>query len=319
VSFAAPLVLLGLLALPIAAVLYCAEQVRQGRAARTFVSAPLMASVAPRRAGWRRHAPYVLLALGLAFVVVAVARPQRSIAKPIKAATVMLVNDASDSMKSTDVAPSRVVAARRAALRFSAALPGTAQVGSIEFSRRLTLLQSPTTNRALIRSALRQIQILGGGTATGEALELALTEIKAAPKIAGKRPPGAIVLISDGASNYGVSPVAAAALAKRDRVKVYTIAIGTPQGTAPFKKHGQVVTEPVPVAPNELARIAAASGGRAYRATSDTTVNRIYTSLAKRLGQRHVERSLLIVAAVIGLALVAGGAALSLLWFGRLA
>jgi Ca-activated chloride channel family protein len=113
--------------------------------------------------------------------------------------------------------------------------------------------------------------------------------------------------------------VTVAAEAKKDKVKIYTIAIGTAHGTAPFKKHGQVVTEPVPVKPNELARTAAASGGGAYRATDDATVNRIYRSLSKQLGQRHVEQSLLILAAAIGLAMLAAGAGLSLLWFGRLA
>jgi Ca-activated chloride channel family protein len=319
VSFATPLVLLGLLALPLALAWYVREQRRQARAAQAFVSAPLVASVAPRRAAWRRHAPYVLLALGLALLIAAAAKPQRSVAKPVRSATVVLANDVSDSMQSTDVKPSRLAAARRAAIEFAGDLPHTAQVGSIEFARHLTLLQSPTTNRALIRSALGQVKAGGGGTATGEALELALSEIKAAPKIDGKRPPGAIVLISDGASNVGPGPVEVASEARKQHVKIYTIAIGTSHGTIPFKRDGKVVTSSVPVNPTELARIASTSGGHAYTAANDATVNAIYTSLAKQLGQRHVEKSLLALAAGLGLALLAGGAALSLFWFGRVA
>lgn len=318
-SFAAPLVLLGLLALPVAAALYVREQRRQRRAAEAFVSAPLTASVAPRRPGWRRHAPYLMLALGLAVLIAAAAQPQRSVAKPIKGATVMLANDVSDSMQSTDVSPSRLAAARQAALEFAHHLPGGVLIGSIEFARHPTLLQSPTTSRSLIRAALAEVQPGGGGTATGEALELALNEIKNAPKLHGKHPPGAIVLISDGASNVGSGPVQVARAARQQHVKIYTISIGTAHGTIPFTRHGETVTTPVPVDPDELAQIASASGGHAYTAANEATVNEIYTGLAKRLGDKQVEQGLLVPAAGIGLALLAAGGALSLLWFARIA
>lgn len=318
-SFAAPLVLLGLLALPLAAAWYVREQRRQRQAVRAFVSAPLTASVAPRRPGWRRHAPYVVLALGLAVLVAAVAKPQRLVAKPVRGATVMLANDVSDSMRSTDINPSRLVAARQAAGEFASRLPAGARIGSIEFARHPTLLQSPTTSRSLIRAALAEVQPGGGGTATGEALELALNAIKQAPKLNGKRPPAAIVLISDGASNVGVGPVQVAREARQQHVKIYTISIGTSQGTIPFKRHGEVVTTPVPVDPTELAQIALASGGHAYTAANAGTVDAIYASLAKQLGHKRVEQSLLVPAAGIGLVLLAAGAALSLLWFARIA
>ena len=144
-SFASPWVLLGLLAIPVLAVAYLGEGRRRALAAQSFVTEPLTPSVAPRRPGWRRHVPYVLLALALAVLIIAAARPQRSIAVPLKRGTVILANDVSNSMTSTDVQPSRLAAAQRAALTFLHGVPRTVQVGAVEFARRPVLLQSPTT------------------------------------------------------------------------------------------------------------------------------------------------------------------------------
>jgi Ca-activated chloride channel family protein len=319
VSFAAPLVLLGLIALPAAAAIYVAEQRRRTRAMSAFVTTALLASVAPRRPGWRRHAPYALLGLGLLALILAAARPQRSVQRPVKGATVMLVNDTSASMTSTDVKPSRLGAAKQAATSFLGHVSPLTEVGSIAFARHVLLLQSPTTDHSLTRSAITGIKPGGGGTAMGNALAQALASIKSAPKINGKRPPGSVILISDGAANTGVNPVSVAAQAKHQKVKVFTISIGTTHGFAEIPHKTGSVRTAVPVNPTELGQIAAASGGHAYRAPDSATLSAIYTGLAKVLGHRRVEQLLTGFFAGAGLVLVALGAGLSLLWFARLA
>lgn len=318
-SFATPLALLGLIALPALAAAYVLEQQRRARVARAFVSDALLRSVAPRRPGWRRHAPYVVLGLGLAVLIVALARPQHSVMKPIPHATVMLANDVSNSMKSTDVSPSRLGAARRAATSFLDAVKPSVEVGSIEFARRPVLLQSPTTDHALTKAAVAQLKPGGGGTAIGEALQLAVSEIRAVPKINGKRPPGAVILISDGASNVGVSPLDVARDARTEHIPVYTISIGTSHGTIQAQQHGQTVTSPVPVDPTELAQIATNSGGHAYRAPDSATVRAIYSQLATELSHKRVNESLIGEFIAAGLLLLAIGVGMSLLWFARLA
>ncbi len=230
----------------------------------------------------------------------------------------MLANDVSNSMKSTDVQPSRLVAAKRAATSFVKGVTSQIQVGSIEFARKPTLLQSPTTDHRQTTAAIAGLKPGGGGTAIGEALELALAAIKSAPKIAGKHAPGAIVLISDGASNVGVSPLSVAQEAKKRHVPVYTVSIGTAHGTIQIERGGHSVTTPVPVDPTELHEIAAESGGHPYRAADSATVHEIYERLAKKLGETHVQRSLTGFAIGIALALIALAGGLSLLWFGRL-
>ena len=315
-SFAAPLVLLGLLVLLALALWFLYEQRARRRASAAFVAAPLIASVAPQRPGVRRIIPPLLMALALAALIVAAARPQVRVTKPVKGATVMLANDVSDSMTSTDVKPSRLGAARKAAISFTEKVTDTIAVGSIEFARRPTLLQSPSTDHALARQAVASLRPGGGGTAIGEAINTALTAIKTGPKVAGKRPPGAIVLLSDGTSNVGVSPASAAAMAKQQKVKIYTIAIGTASGTQQETKDHKTVSTPVPVNPTELRQIAAASGGTFYAAPNRATAAQIYTNLATQLGHRKVEQGLIAEVAGAGLVLLALGGGLSLRWFG---
>lgn len=319
-SFAAPLVLLGLLVLLALLLWFLIDQRARRRAAGTFVSAALVDSVAPNRPGLRRAIPPLLLGLALAALIVAAARPQIRVTRPVKGATVMLANDVSSSMTATDVSPSRLAAAQKAAVSFTRQVSDSIAVGSIEFARRPTLLQSPSTDHALARQAVASLSPGGGGTAIGEAIAVALTAIRHAPKVAGKTPPGAIVLLSDGTSNVGVGPVAEAAVARKAGVKIETIAIGTGHGTITTKtqdRHSS--TEPVPVNPTELQQIAKASGGTFYRAPDQASARAIYTKLATALGHHRVQQGLIAEVAGAGLLLLVLGAGLSLRWFGSLA
>jgi Ca-activated chloride channel family protein len=191
-------------------------------------------------------------------------------------------------------------------------------VGQIEFARRPILLQSPTTDHALTEAAIAQLRPGGGGTAIGDAITTALHVLTTLPEKAGKRPPGAIVLLSDGASNVGTDPLAAARQAKADHIAIYTIAIGTVHGTIPITRKGQTVTTPVPVSPQELGQIASASGGRAYTAADSAKASAVYAHLAIALGHKKVKRELTAGFAGGGLVLLLVGSGLSLLWLGRL-
>ena len=157
-SFASPLALLGLLAIPVLASVYALAQRRRAVAAEAFVTEPLRPSVAPRQPRWRRHVPMVAFVVALAVLIVAAARPERSSAVPVTDAAVMLTNDVSSSMAATDVSPSRLVAAERAAAQFLAKVPSHVRVGLLEFNERPVVLQSPTTDHAVARSALKGLR-----------------------------------------------------------------------------------------------------------------------------------------------------------------
>jgi Ca-activated chloride channel family protein len=319
VTFATPLVLIALVAVPLLIRWYAGEQRRRVRAARAFVTPALTASVAPRRPGWRRHAPMLLFAIAIAALIVAAARPQRSVAVPIDSAGIMLVNDVSDSMRSTDVKPTRLTAAQRAAERFLAGVPSTIMVGSLEFASRPIVLQSPTTDHSLTRAAVEQLRPGGGGTATGDAIVTALRVLTGLPRQNGRRPPGAIVLLSDGGANAGYSPAASARQARLDHIPVYTIALGTPYGTVATKQGSKTINAPVPVSDQQLARIAQLSGGRTYTVADAASASAVYAHLATELGHKHVKREITASFAGGGLALLLLGSVLSLAWFGRLA
>jgi len=116
VSFAAPLFLLALLALPLLAFAYLRGQRRPQYLVRFPGVATLQGLVAATPA-WRRHVPAALLLLSLAALLLALARPERTVAVAVDQARVMLVTDASGSMRAVDVSPDRLRASQGAARR----------------------------------------------------------------------------------------------------------------------------------------------------------------------------------------------------------
>jgi Ca-activated chloride channel homolog len=317
-SFEDPAVLLGLLAIPLLIRWYVGRQRRRAQAASAFVAPHMTESVAPRRPRWRRHVPMLVFALALAVLIVAAARPQRSVAKATTEGAVMLTDDISSSMQATDVAPSRLRAGQRAAERFLSEVPGAVQVGLVEFSYTPTVLQSPTSDHALTKAALARVPRTSGGTAVGEAILTAASELRSLPRVGGKLPPGAIVLISDGASNVGVSPLTVARQAAAWHIRIFTVSVGTASGTIQIKRGSQSVTTPVPVNREQLAEIARLSGGQAFTAANAAGVRAAYDHLAARLGQKQVKEEITASFAGVGLVLLLLGSGLTLLWFGRL-
>jgi Ca-activated chloride channel homolog len=320
VSFAAPLVLLALVAIPVLAALYASHQANRAKAAAAFASPRLGASVAPHRPGWRRHAPMLVFALALAALIVAAAKPQKTVAVPVERASIMLADDISGSMQAKDVAPNRLVAARRAAKQFLAQVPKKVNVGLMAFNQTPRVLLSPTTDRQAANEALDRLAP-SGGTATGLAIQTAMNVLKRVPGELGKRPPSAIVLISDGASTSGVDPVQAAQAARKAKIPVYTVALGTARGTIQVKRsggQGGTQTVRVPPDPASLREIARASGGQSYVAADASKLSAVYQKLGSQLGHKNEKREITAGFAGGALALLLFGAALSLYWFGRL-
>jgi Ca-activated chloride channel family protein len=318
VSFASPLVLLGLLALPLAGLWYRRVQHERRRAAEVFAAPQLLDSVAPQRPGARRHAPMLVFALALAALIVGAARPQKTVAVPVERASIMLVTDVSGSMQSTDISPSRLVAARRAAQRFVDGVPSQVNVGVMAFNQVPRVLQSPTRDRAAIHGALDRLSP-SGGTATGDAVQAAVRVLGTTAGTGSKRAPAAIVLLSDGASTRGVDPIGAARAAGRLHIPVYTVALGTPGGTITVPRPGGgTQTRHVPPDPQSLAQIATASGGRSYTAADANRLSAVYDRLGSQLGRKNERRELTAGFAGGGLVLLLAGAALSLRWLGRL-
>lgn len=318
-SFQAPLVLLALLALPLLVAVYVAEQRRRRRVAEAFAAPSLQPSVAPLRPRWRRHLPVLAMALALAVLVAAAARPQRTVAIPVENAAIVLATDVSGSMTATDVSPNRLVAAKRAARTFLDSVPARVKVGVMAFNSTPSLLLSPTTDRNAGREAIASMTP-SGGTATGEAIATALTVLRTNSTPAARTAPAAIVLLSDGASTSGRDAIEAARAAGNAKVPVYTVALGTAEGTITVpQRGGGTVNRRVPPDPAALARIASVSDAKSFSVQSAEGLSEVYQRLGSQLGHRREKRQITQAFAGGGLLLLMLGGAMSLGWFGRLA
>ena len=164
-SFAAPLLLLCLLAVPAAIAGYLWLDDRRDARAAAWAPAPLLPNMVARPPAWRRHLPVALLLVGLTLLLVGFARPKATITVEKQDATVVLVLDVSGSMAANDSKPTRLAAARAAALRYVDDLPKGYRMSVITFSDHTTLASPPThdLDRVPRRSRPRAHRAAGHG------------------------------------------------------------------------------------------------------------------------------------------------------------
>ena len=314
-TFGTPLILLALIVVPVAVARYVRGERARRRRARAFADPRLLASVAPVRPGWRRHAPLVLYALVLAILVVAAARPRTTIAVPVENATIMLVTDVSGSMQATDVQPSRLDAARDAAKAFVDKVPDRLQVGVVAYRAVVDTVQKPTEDRDQVRRVLDGL-VAEGGTATGDALIAALGQLEKVKGRNGRRAPAVIVLLSDGRTTEGTDPLEAAARARKLRIPIYTVALGAEGASIPSPSgFGRI---PVPPDPETLRQIARVTRGQAYTVDEGGQLADVYRHLGSRLGSKREHHQVTAGFAGAGALLLAAALAFSLRWAGRL-
>src|SRR6478752_822020 len=124
---------------------YVAVQVARRRHVLRFANMDLLIRVAPRRLRHgARHLPPTLLLVALLMLTMALAGPTHDVRIPRDRAVVMLVIDVSESMAATDVAPTRLAAAKAAGERFADELTPGVNLGLVEFSGTATMLVPPT-------------------------------------------------------------------------------------------------------------------------------------------------------------------------------
>jgi len=320
VGFQTPLLLLGLLLVPVAVVLYARNDRRREAGTAAFAAPAVLASAVPRRPGWRRHAPMALYALALAALLTALARPQTTVAVGVEQASIMLATDVSGSMQAVDVPPTRLAAAKAAERRFLEEVPRQIRVGALSFNQTPQVLRTPTTDRKAVRAAVNGLAS-SGGTATGEAIAAALTVLERQPTLDRRRPPAAIVLLSDGKSVRGRDPVEQARRAARLHIPIYTVALGTPTGTITVKRPGGAPgteTRPVPPDPQTLEQVARISGGKAFAAGDARGLAAVYAQLGSRLSKENKKREITSAFAGGSILFLLAGGLMSLRWFGRL-
>ena len=264
-SFAAPFALLSLLAVPVLAVLAVAARRRRARYPVAFTNLGVLATVAQPRRTPRRWVPTALVLLALAFAATAMAKPRLETTVPDSDAVVVLLVDVSGSMQSNDIAPSRIDAAVNAMKTFVAKLPNGAAVGLVEFSTDPTTVELPTSDHSTVLDAI-DLLTPEGATAIGDGIATAVQDVQiglaatgAARKYQARSPAaGAIVLLSDGAQNRGTLQPLQAAHERAGRVRIYTVAFGTPNGKVRYEGYPTAI----PVPPDPATMRAVAGHGR---------------------------------------------------------
>jgi Ca-activated chloride channel homolog len=313
VSFSAPLWLLALLLVPAVLAAHRLQRERRRHYAVRFTALPALRAAAAAVPAWQRQLAPALALAALAALVVALARPHVSEAVPVQRARIVLVTDHSGSMQATDVAPTRLGAAERAAHTFLDRVPARIPVGVVAYSTEPDAVQPPTPDHGQARRVIDS-QLAGGATATGDALQVALDLLRQGRDA---NLPAAIVLLSDGATTAGRDPVAVAREAGRDHVPIYTVALGSSDATVPNPDpFGAPLL--VPPDPQTLRRISQASGARAFSAQSDEQLSTIYQHLGTQLGTRTRRHEITASFAIAGLLLLLGAAAASVRGAGRL-
>ncbi|WP_284227003.1 VWA domain-containing protein [Mycobacterium antarcticum] len=268
------------------------QRARQKRMLR-FANMELLESVAPKRPARWRHLSAVLMVLSLVLFTVAMAGPTNDVRIPRNRAVVMLVIDVSQSMRATDVAPSRLAAAQEAAKQFADQLTPGINLGLIAYAGTATVLVSPTTNRDATKAAIDKLQ-LADRTATGEGIFTALQAIATVGAVIGggdEPPPARIVLMSDGKETVPSNPdnpkgaYTAARTADDQGVPISTVSFGTKYGYVEIQDQRQ----PVPVDDEMLQKIAELSGGNAYTASSLEQLKAVFTSLQEQIGYETIK------------------------------
>jgi Ca-activated chloride channel family protein len=314
-SFASPGALVLLALLPLLAVAYVLLRRRRRVYVVRFPATAVVAGVLPRSPGWRRWVAPALLSASAIALTLALARPQATVAVPVERASVMLITDASGSMRAEDVAPTRLQAAQSAAQRFLDRVPDSLLVGFVSYSNAPMTVVQPTVDRVPLRSALAALRA-DGGTATGDALVTALDLLEARRTDDGRVAPAAVVLLSDGKTTAGSDPIDAARRAGALGVPVYTVALGTPDGVIHTGPYGGFL--PVPPDPQTLREMAERSGGSAFRVDDAEELDRVYERLGSRIGTREKRREVSAAFAGGGLLLLMAGLGAALRWRPRL-
>jgi len=342
VSFHWPTLLWTLLAIPALIALYVWAQRRRRRYALRYASLSMVKEALGSGPGVRRHIPPALTIAALALMLTGVARPYAEIQVPSQEGTVVLAMDVSGSMLATDVRPDRMTVAKDAAKAFVLKQSENLRIGVVSFSSDASIVQSPTTDHSLVIEAIDRLRPQRA-TAIGRGILVSLDAIfegsedeppsykwlrpdlqpapgEAAPAAAPKgrsipRAAATIILLTDGQNNQYPPPLTIIEEASSRGVRVYTIGLGTPEGTV-LRIQGRSVRTRLDE--DTLKRVAALTDAEYYLATNEAELRGVYENLTLELVLRSEKQEVSALFAAGAALLTVLAAGLSLRWFGRI-
>lgn len=333
-SFIWPAMLLFLLIIPLFVWLYLRMQRRRRHIAARYGSLGLM-QTAGRPLGGRRHLPPALFLSGLTILLLALARPQAAVSLPRLEGTIVLAFDVSGSMAAADLTPTRMEAAKTAALAFVERQPASVRIGVVAFSDGGLAVLPPTNDQAAIFSAINRLAP-ERGTSLAQGIFAALDTLFLDPDAdelrlysnltpaptptpppvpAGSHTGAAIVLLTDGENTAPPDPFAATQLAADRGVRIYPIGIGSAAGTN-LQVEGFTVHTRLDAA--TLQQIAELTAGIYYNAADEEELRTIYENLDPQLVVKTEEMEVTSLFAGASILLLLSGGIVSLLWFSRM-
>lgn len=339
------LYLLGLIPLLIFAYIWILR--RRKPASVRFSSLSLLRDAVPKQSKWKRHLPFALFLLAMSSLIMAMARPVSTIEVPASNATIILAIDVSRSMCSTDIPPNRLEAAKSAALEFIKLQDDSTQIGIVAFAGFAVIVQPPTTDKALLETAVKNLTT-ARRTAIGDGILMSLDAIseiddsvpspysdaEVIPPAEGQYVPAIIVLLTDGVTTTGIHPLLAAEMAAERGVRVFTIGFGTTNNNAPMNCGVSSPYQLDPFSPffggggggggsgffrrdideDTLIMVAEMTGGAYYSAESSTELRDVYENLPIHFMTVTETMEISALFAAIAAALVMLAIVLSIIW-----
>ena len=280
-----------------------------------------------RSLGRRRYIPAGFFLAGMTLMLLAGARPQMKISLPRVEGTVILGFDVSGSMLAEDMEPSRMEAAKAAAQAFVEDQPATIRIGVVAFGNGGLIVQAPTHDPGEVPAAIERLSP-EGGTSLGQGIFTALNAIAGKPIALDPEafeegipeleleafPSAAIVLLTDGENTNQPDPIAIAEIAAESGVRIYTVGIGSEEGSVIEIDGFNLVTrlnEPL------LEEIAMTTNGTYYFAEDEDALREIYQNIDLQLTVRGEQMEVTAIVAGVSALLLLIGSTLSMLWIGR--
>ena len=232
---------------------------------------------------------YVVRLVALSLLIIALARPRTvdvsNQTKTTKGVDIVMAIDVSGSMLAKDLKPNRMEALKDVAATFVENRPND-RIGIVVYASEAYTKTPVTSDKAVVLEAIKSIKydnVLQDGTGIGMGLTTAVNRLKDS-----KAKSRVIILLTDGVNNAGfIEPETASEITKEYGIKVYTIGIGTngmalfPYAYAPDGKGFLYQMMKVEIDEKLLKTIAQNTGGKYFRATSNSKLKSIYNEINK--------------------------------------
>lgn len=335
--------------IPLLVAIYIWMRKRRPRFAVRYSSLSLVQAASPERSWLRRYLPLILFTVALTSLLIALSRPTAPQAVLSGRTTIILTLDVSGSMCSTDILPNRLAAVKATALSFVQQPVIGTQVGVVAFADFAELAQRPTINARLLEGAIENLTT-ASSTAIGSAILTSLdaisevdervapteddvpppssTETSRRPQAhGGEDIPHIIVLLTDGSSNAGPSPLEAAEQAAARGVRIYPIGFGSSTESAVdcrnplhsdpsdfWRRGGGGRGANTDIDFETLRKIAEMTGGQYYAAESAAELQTVFQDLHRMIARSMETAEISVFFAALGGLLAIAAWGLALLW-----